>query len=362
MSRATAARADPPADEAPAAVLRQLGEVCERQGVADLAARLEDLRGWIAADMAWLDAELARLPRGPSLVGRSAHHLLDSGGKHLRPICVALAARLGDGFNQPARDCALAVELIHSASLLHDDVVDLGTRRRGARSARAVYGNAASVFAGNWLLVAALDRVRRTGLPGIMRRTLATIDEMIAAEAIQLSNRGRLNTSRVDYFRVIRGKTAALFRWALFHGGVAGGLPWRDCEALERYGLHLGMAFQLVDDLLDYTGEAELVGKPLFADLREGKMTYPFLLALERDPSLGPLAREIVEGPAEAGGPAGLAARVREALVAGGGVDACRVLARERVETAVGCLEQIAWGPAKAALVALAEAVASRRR
>jgi octaprenyl-diphosphate synthase len=352
----------PPEAAAPAGVIEHLGQVCARQGVTGLAARLEDLRQWIAADLEWLEAELARLPRGPSLVHKSAHRLLDLGGKHLRPICVALAARLGTGFGEAARDCAVAVELIHNASLLHDDVIDLGSRRRGARTARAIYGNAASVVAGNWLLVTALERVRRTELPGIMRRTLATIDEMIAAEAVQLGNRGRLNSSRADYFRVIQGKTAALFRWALFQGGVAGGLSWRDCVALEGYGSHLGMAFQLVDDLLDYTGEAELTGKPIFADLREGKMTYPFLLALERDPSLGALAREILERPADAALPAGLGARVREALLTDGGVDACRALAGERVRAAIGCLEQIEDGPGRAALVALAEAVVARQR
>ncbi len=193
-----------------------------------------------------------------------------------------------------------------------------------------------------------------------MGRTLATIGEMIVGETIQLENRGRLEPSRSDYFRVIRGKTAALFRWALFNGGVAGGLARRDCLALERYGSHLGVAFQLVDDLLDYTGDVERTGKPLFADLREGKMTYPLLLALERDASLGPLAAEILAGPADAELPVGLGARVREALVACGGVRDCRALAVERARAAVACLEPIAEGPGRAALVALAEALVRR--
>ena len=362
MSRTAAAWAGAaPAAGAPAEEpLGRLGAVCARRGVPGLAARLLELRRWIAEDMEGVEAELARLPRGSSAVRRSAHHLLDLGGKRLRPACVALAARLGSGFGEAARDCAVAVELIHNASLLHDDVIDLGSRRRGAATARAVYGNAASVVAGNWLLVTALERVERTGLPGIVGRTLATIGEMIVGETIQLENRGRLEPSREDYFRVIRGKTAALFRWALFHGGVAGGLARRDCLALERYGSHLGVAFQLVDDLLDYTGDAGRTGKPLFADLREGKMTYPLLLGLERDASLRPLAAEVLAGPADAALPAGLGDRVREALVACGGLDDCRALAVKEARAGIACLEPIADGTGRAALVALAEALVHR--
>ncbi len=360
MNRTAAAWVDTPAAVPSEEPLGRLGEVCARRGVPELAVRLLDLRDWIAAEMQWFEAELSRLPRGSSMVQRSAHHLLDLGGKHLRPVCVALAAKLGTGFGEAARDCAVAVELIHNASLLHDDVIDLGSQRRGVTAARAVYGNAASVVAGNWLLVTALERVDRTGLPGIVGRTLETIGEMIVGETIQLENRGRLDPSRGDYFRVIRGKTAALFRWALFNGGVAGGLARRECLALERYGSHLGVAFQLVDDLLDYTGDARRTGKPLFADLREGKVTYPLLLALERDASLRPLAAEILAGAADATSPAGLGDRVRDALVASGSVRDCRTLAVKRARAAIACLEPIADGPGREALVALAEAIVHR--
>ena len=365
MNRPAAAWADPartaPAAAPSAGLVGRLGEVCARHGVPGLAARLRDLQDWIAEDMEQFEAELSRLPRGSSVVQRSAHHLLDLGGKHLRPMCVALAAKLGTGFGETARELAVAVELIHNASLLHDDVIDLGPRRRGAATARAIYGNAASIVAVNWLLITALERLLHTGLPGVVDRTLRTIGEMTAAEAIQLENRGRLNPSRVDYFRVIHGKTSALFRWALFNGGLAGDLPRPQCHALERYGSHLGVAFQLVDDLLDYTGDADLTGKPLFADLLEGKMTYPFLLALERDPSLRPLALQVVEGPADAPLPEGLGSRVREALVASGGVRDCRALACERAQAAIACLEDIPDGPGRAALEALAEAAVHRR-
>lgn len=341
-------------------VIAQLGAVCSGRGLHDLATRLADLHAWIAADMRDFEAGLAAVERGPSVVQRSAHHLLDLGGKHLRPMCVALAARLGDGFGPSARDLAVAVELIHSATLLHDDVIDLGETRRGAPVARLVYGNAASIFAGDWLLVQSLQRVQRAGIPGLLERTLTTIDEMIRAEAVQLANRGSVNANRADYFHVVEGKTAALFRWAMFAGARAGGLDDDACRALERFGLHLGVAFQTVDDLLDYSGNTELTGKELFTDLREGKMTYPLILAVERDPALAPILEEILAGPVGEPPPAPLRRRVLEALVTTGSMDDCQQLARERAAEAVACLSGLRAGPGRDALVTVAEATVHR--
>jgi len=341
-------------------VIAQLGEVCSDRGLHDLAARLTDLHTWIAADMKGFESELGAVERGASVVHRSAHHLLELGGKHLRPMCVALAAKLGDGFGPEARALAVAVELIHCATLLHDDVIDLGENRRGAPAARLVYGNAASIFAGDWLLVQALQRVQRAGLSGLLDRTLATIDEMIRAEAVQLANRGRLNTDRADYFHVVEGKTAALFRWAMFAGARAGGLDRDDCRALERFGMHLGVAFQMVDDLLDFGGDTKLTGKALFTDLREGKMTYPLILAVEREPSLAPILKQIVDGPEGEPAPDSLRRRVLDTLIATGAMRDCQDLARERASEAIACLSHLPAGGGRDALVTVAEATVHR--
>ena len=170
------------------------------------------------ADLAAFETELAAIPRGARVVHAAAHHLLDLRGKHLRPLCVALASRFGDGFTDQARALAVAVELVHSATLLHDDVVDVAERRRGEPAACVVYGNAASIFAGDWLLVAALRRIAAAGVDGLLDRMLAVIDEMIVAESIQLERRGNVTGSRDDYFAIVEGKTAALFRWAMVAG------------------------------------------------------------------------------------------------------------------------------------------------
>ena len=332
----------------------RLGIVCRERGPHDVATRLRDLSDWIADDMIGFEVELARLVRGGSVVQRSAHHLLDLGGKHLRPVCVALAAKLGSGFGSAACDLAVAVELMHNATLLHDDVIDLGERRRGESAARLVYGNAASVLAGDWLLVEALKRIRHSGHQGLLGRALETLDEMIAAEAIQLENRGRINLDRDDYFQVVDGKTAAIFRWAMLAGATAGGLPQSQCAALERYGTHLGAAFQLVDDLLDVAGDPRVTGKTAFNDLHEGKMTYPLLLALERDVSIRRLVGRILRMPTKEPLPLRLRARVHRKLLTTGSIRDCRAMAHRRTDDAIACLESLPDGPGRTALATLA--------
>jgi octaprenyl-diphosphate synthase len=343
-------------------VIDRLGVVCASRGPARIAARLRDLQSWIRADMATFEAELESIPFAGSVVHRSARHLLDLGGKHLRPMCVALAAKLGRGFGSSARNLAVSAELMHSATLLHDDVIDLGERRRGGPAPRLVYGDAVSVIAGDWLLVTALKRIRKAGIPGLLDRALGAIEEMIAAEAIQLENRGRVDSDREDYFRVVDGKTAALFRWAMYGGAKAGGLSDAVGRSLERFGTHLGTSFQLVDDLLDFTGESEVTGKALFADLREGKMTYPLLLALERCVGLRSRVEEILDRPADEPPPASLVGPVVDAMVGSGAIRDCLELARWRAREATACLGDLPDGPGRRALTALAEAAVDRRR
>src|SRR5580692_9416151 len=196
-------------------VLDQLARTSGDHGAPVLGDRLASLHRWVAADLVGFEAELATLPRGERVVHAAAHHLLDLRGKHLRPLCVALASRFGDGFTPRARGLAVAVELVHSATLLHDDVVDLAERRRGEPTACVVYGNAASIFAGDWLLVTALRRIAAAGVDGLLERMLTVIEEMIVAESRQLERRGTVAGARADYFEIIEGKTAALFRWAM---------------------------------------------------------------------------------------------------------------------------------------------------
>jgi octaprenyl-diphosphate synthase len=336
------------------AVLDRLAHVSTARGAPSLGDRLATLDRWVRADLAAFEAELALIPRGGRMVHAAAHHLLDLRGKHLRPLCVALASRFGDGFTDQARALAVAVELVHSATLLHDDVVDVAERRRGEPAACVVYGNAASIFAGDWLLVAALRRIAAAGVDGVLDRMLAVIDEMIVAESIQLERRGNVTGSREDYFAIVEGKTAALFRWAMTAGARVARLSAAAEAALERFGLHLGVAFQAVDDELDY---ADGTGKDPLADLREGKITYPLVVALERDPALhGRLVALLAEPEPRRDELLAIAAAVR----ATGALAASRELAEEHVERALAVLEELPAGAPRDALVTVALASLER--
>ena len=336
------------------AVLDRLAHVSAARGAPSLGERLASLDRWVKADLVAFEAELSALPRGTRVVHAAAHHLLDLRGKHLRPVCVALASRFGDGFTEQARSLAVAVELVHSATLLHDDVVDVAERRRGEPAACVVYGNAASIFAGDWLLVAALRRIAASGVEGVLDRMLGVIDEMIVAESVQLERRGNVTGAREDYFAIVEGKTAALFRWAMIAGARVAKLAAPAEAALERFGLHLGVAFQAVDDELDY---ADNTGKDPLADLREGKITYPLVVALERDPALHDRLVGLLANPEPRRDElAAIAAAVR----ATGALTATRALAEEHVERALAVLEELPAGPPRDALVTVALASLER--
>jgi len=339
--------------------LQRLESIAATRDLGDLTVRLRELRVWIAGDLADVESALGPLHRGDTPVHLAAEHLLGHGGKRLRPVCVALASRVGSGFNRAARDLAVAAELVHNATLLHDDVVDVGELRRGAPTARVLYGNAASVFAGDWLLVEALRRIRAAALPDLLDRALDVLQAMLDAEGLQLAMRGRFDATVDDWRLVVEGKTASLFRWALFAGGRAGGLDAVQCDALEAYGNALGIAFQLVDDLLDVSGDARSMGKVLFTDLREGKLTHPLLLAAQRAPDF---AARLGASLAE---PAGdvqdeVAQAARAALRDTGALEDSRRLARRLSDEAIAHLEVLPQGRARDSLASVAAAMLHR--
>ena len=335
-------------------VLDQLGTMSRARNLK-VAERLDHVRPLLADDLAAVEAALA-IPNGERAIHLSAAHLLARGGKRLRPICVALASKLGTGFGPRALDLAVAAELVHNATLLHDDVVDLGASRRGAPTARVVYGNAISIFAGDWLLIDALRRVRRSSSADVLERLLDVIDEMIVAESKQLEHRGQLSTAIEDWTSVAAGKTAALFRWAMYAGARAGGSSEAQAVALEQFGQHLGLAFQAIDDVLDLAGNASVTGKALFADLREGKASLPIVLALRVRPELERSLRAVAEGglDEDAG------ARLAKDIATTGAIEEARRFAETEVANAVALLDAFDAGPARAALVGIAHAMTAR--
>jgi octaprenyl-diphosphate synthase len=268
-------------------VLSPLANASQRQGLDKVASNLSSLREWLSDDLETLEADLSNSVREQrTLSQKAAVHLLGSRGKRVRPLVTLLSSRMGGERPDEARHLAVACELVHAATLLHDDVLDLGTERRGETTARIVYGNSASVLGGDHLLIEALRRVRKAGNMELLDRVLEVIESMVVAEALQLDRRDQFQPSRSKYMDVAKGKTAVLFSWGMYAGGTVGGLASEDVDRLWRVGEHLGVAFQAVDDCLDLAPESATTGKDLFVDIREGKLTLPLILACEEDPAL----------------------------------------------------------------------------
>jgi octaprenyl-diphosphate synthase len=234
---------------------------------------------------------LSRADSHVEMVPQLARYLIEAGGKRLRPMLTVAAALLFDNADGAQTNYAAAVEFMHNATLLHDDVVDDSDMRRGRPAARIIWGNPASVLVGDFLLGQAFLMMVETGkldALGVLAKAATVIAE---GEVFQLSKAKDLTTTEADYTEVIKAKTATLFQAAAEVGAIAGGADEAGRAALRDYGLELGLAFQLVDDVLDYRGEAGAMGKNTGDDLREGKMTLPVILAL-RDAN--PAEREII--------------------------------------------------------------------
>jgi octaprenyl-diphosphate synthase len=216
------------------------------------------------------------------LIPKLAHHLIDSGGKRLRPMLTIAAAKLVGYDGQGHIRLAAAVEFMHTATLLHDDVVDESDMRRGKRTARLLWGNHASVLVGDFLLGQAFRMMVDVGsLPAlkILSNAAAVIAE---GEVMQLAAAKHTSTTEDAYLAIINAKTAALFSAAAEVGATIAGRPADEQAALRSYGKNLGIAFQLVDDALDYAGDSGRLGKSVGDDFREGKITLPVILCYRR--------------------------------------------------------------------------------
>jgi octaprenyl-diphosphate synthase len=248
-------------------------------GSADRLARLA------AEDMAAVDALVrARMDSPVPLIPALAEHLIGAGGKRVRPLVTVAAARLidGAGVGEGALKLAAAVEFIHTATLLHDDVVDGSQLRRGKVAAHLIWGGSSSVLVGDFLFAGAFELMVEAGSIGALD-VLARASRVIAeGEVLQLTAAHDLNLSQETYLRIIEAKTAELFAAAGEAGALVAGATRAQSDALRSYGMNLGLAFQLTDDALDYGGASDVLGKNAGDDFREGKATLPLLFAIAR--------------------------------------------------------------------------------
>ncbi len=262
-------------------------------------ARIDLLRYFlpISGKLAEVEEELQRkLTSEVAVIGRLAAHVGSGKGKRLRPALVLLGSRLcGVDSSEDVR-FGVVFELVHTATLIHDDVIDHAQTRRAKPTLNSLWGNTLTVLFGDLLYLHSMS----SAIAGRSFRMLEIMADvttrMIEGELIQNDCLFNLETTRKDYFDIQERKTALLFAGCTETGAVLAGRPEADCEALRRYGLEIGRAFQLVDDLLDYTSTEAEMGKPVFSDLREGKLTLPMLTLLERAPrEAGPVISRIWE-------------------------------------------------------------------
>ena len=243
---------------------------------------LDAIRRKITLDMVAVDGVIRqRLTSEVVLIDQISHYIIESGGKRLRPALVLLAGNHFDAGKSDLFEIAAVIEFIHTATLLHDDVVDESSLRRGRNTANAEFGNAAAVLVGDFLYSRAFEMMVRVGSMPVMAVLAEATNVIAEGEVLQLLNIHDPDTDEEKYLKVVRFKTAKLFEAACRVGAILGNASGRDEAALAEYGMRLGTAFQLIDDVLDYSGEIGETGKNIGDDLAEGKPTLPLIYAMK---------------------------------------------------------------------------------
>ena len=286
-----------------------------------------------------------------TLVNQVANYIINSGGKRLRPILVLLSAGLFGQVKPQHHQLAAVVEFIHTATLLHDDVVDESEKRRGQNTANALFGNAASVLVGDFVYSRAFQMMVAVQNMRVME-VLSNATNIIAeGEVLQLLNVNNANITDEAYLQVIHYKTAKLFEAATRLGAIISQASAKDEDALSQYGMHIGTAFQLIDDVLDLSGNALEIGKNLGDDLSEGKPTLPLLYAMRNG---NEEEANVIKNAIEQGGLEDLSA-VLSAVTRTGALDHVREVASKEAELACNAIAHFSDSPYKLALITLAQ-------
>ena len=299
-----------------------------------------------------LDQLHSRVP----LVEKIGHYIISAGGKRLRPLVVLLSARACGADSSEQHTLAAIIEFLHTATLLHDDVVDTSDLRRGRSTANALWGNAPSVLVGDFLYSRAFEMMVALGNMQVMQ-ILANATNVIAeGEVLQLSKVRDANTDEATYMEVIRSKTAMLFEAASHSAAVLAGAKADQVEALREFGDALGIAFQLMDDLLDYSGDAAEMGKNVGDDLAEGKPTLPLIYTMRQGTEeQAALVRQAIQK----GGTDDITP-IREAVTASGALDYTARLAQQHADRAIALLDTLPASEYRDALEQLARFAVKR--
>ena len=242
----------------------------------------QEILAMVKDDLAAIEDELERnLNPYLDLISKIARHILFSGGKRLRPLLMVLSARLCGYEGDYDKTFSVIFEYLHAATLLHDDLIDDAAMRRGKPVAHSIWGNSAAILVGDFLLARSLSISAKTGNIKVIRTIAKITENMSKGEIHQLMRKGDLDISQEEYLEVIRRKTAVLFQGACRISAIIADAPNEKEKALSDYGYNLGLAFQMADDLLDYTSDTKVLGKEVGADLKEGKLTLPVIYSLK---------------------------------------------------------------------------------
>ncbi|MCR8916508.1 octaprenyl diphosphate synthase [Marinobacter panjinensis] len=302
------------------------------------------------------DLIIKRLSSDVPLVEKIAQYIIESGGKRLRPLLVLLSSRaLGYGEDDHLK-LAAVIEFLHTATLLHDDVVDTSDMRRGRSTANARWGNAPSVLVGDFLYARAFEmmvELQNLRIMDVLSHATAVIAE---GEVLQLMNVKNPDVSEDKYMEVIHNKTAMLFEAASHTGALLAGANEEQELAMSAYGKHLGLAFQLVDDVLDYSGDAETMGKNVGDDLAEGKTTLPLIYAMAEGTDD---EKQLIRQAIRKGGLDDLP-RILEIVNHSGALEYTMAKAREQAALAAACLNTLPGSDHKEALLLLTEIAVAR--
>jgi octaprenyl-diphosphate synthase len=318
---------------------------------------LEAIRSLVQSDLEATDKFIrAELTSDIPLINQLVEYILQCGGKRIRPLLILLAARAFQHEQQQQIDLAAAIELIHTATLLHDDIVDNSSLRRGHNTAHTIWGNEASVLVGDFLYSRAFQLIVRTQNLAVINIFSDATNLIAEGEVMQLINCNDPDTTEASYFQVIERKTAKLFEVATQAGAALTTTNPTYISAMKQYGLHLGIAYQLIDDALDYSSSAAEMGKNMGTDLMEGKPTLPLIYALRNsNPPAAALIRQAIEN----GSTENLSAII-EIIESTKAIEYTASVAQEQANKATRALADIPESPYRHALQALADFVVAR--
>jgi geranylgeranyl pyrophosphate synthase len=318
----------------------------------------QSLYGPVQADLARVEALLDAIRRVEfAPLARMLDHVLGAGGKRLRPALALIAGTFGRYDLDLLAPLAASIEALHTATLVHDDVIDGAATRRGRATANALFRNAPTVMVGDYLFAHAAELVASTGNVRVIRLFARTLMRMATGELDQDVSAFDVSQRIGDYLRRIGGKTAALIATACEGGAIVADAPEPCIAALREYGFNLGLAFQIVDDILDFTGDEETLGKPVGSDLREGTLTLPSILLMEDDPSARNPIRRLFRARRNQ---ERLLAEAVAAVRAAGVLDRSLAIAEDFAARAVAALDPLPDTDARRTLVDLSEYVLRR--